>query len=143
MNTKGQTWNENIWTVTRPKEKSPRNNKQLTAVIIEQCILTCAAYVVLGNAMPSWCHVYFPVSGCSTVSLWLKKLPVSYKQEMKISCDALRHCMYYLGILNYMSLPSCLLLCWSLWNVSLEKNIAERFTPYWVLIPTKDKRCCG
>ena len=23
MNAKGQTWNENIWTVTRPKEKSP------------------------------------------------------------------------------------------------------------------------
>jgi len=41
--------------------------------------------------MPSWCHIYFPVSGCSTVSLWLKKLPVSYKQEMKISCYALRH----------------------------------------------------
>jgi len=23
MNAKVQTWNENIWTVTRPKEKSP------------------------------------------------------------------------------------------------------------------------
>jgi len=24
INAKGQTWNENKWTVTRPKEKSPR-----------------------------------------------------------------------------------------------------------------------
>jgi len=23
MNAKGQTWNENIWTVTRPNQKSP------------------------------------------------------------------------------------------------------------------------
>jgi len=30
MNAKGQTWNENIWTVTRPKEKIP--NQQLSEV---------------------------------------------------------------------------------------------------------------